>query len=416
MPAATGANTTVPLPEYLERQPRAVETARSCLAYDALRGIEVAAKWASGKGELSALANEWQILHRLRPGRFARPVEYARIDDRRAWMTTRRVDAVPMAECEGLTATELIRVAFDALSGLAALHRAGYVHGDVRPQNLLIRSHRGGPSALWIDLEHAVPFDQLAAGFSYVSGWHASHLERGQPQTPRADLAALGRLLAERAPVIAQGETAARCLAQFASELMSENPISTLLNGDEARYRLEQLCAEAAILVTAQKPAIGPPVFITNRAAQRWWRTSWSRWQASGHPRVVRLSGVEGCGKSSFLRAAAALAALDGHRVLDLLPALEGDDAEISLQPDWTRGDVPSGSPTGTVLILLPAERFARFLEHAATFAGPGTIVVVEGRTAADFEVGVPHSWQLEECTFPPFSAREWFQWVSESF
>jgi hypothetical protein len=333
-------------------------------------------------------------------------------------MTTRRLDAAPLADHAGLSAHELIEVTLAALAGLAALHRAGYVHGDVRPQNLLVSRGPHGLSAFWVDLEHAVPFDDLAAGFSYISGWHAPHLERGQPQTPRADLAALRSLMAERMPDLcsADGGVAEHCLAQFVCELKAEDSASTLLDGEEARYRLQQLCGASAIQLPATEPQIGPPVFIANRAAQQWWRTSWPRWQRCGRPLLVRLAGAEGTGKTSFLRAAGALAALDGHRVVDLLPAADRDDRDAPLAPDWSLASELDLPGTGTVLVLLPHALLAEFLQQAERFGHPGTIVVVECRTIADSQITALPSWQAEECTFPPLSAREWYQWVNGSF
>jgi hypothetical protein len=61
-------------------------------------------------------------------------------------------------------------------------------------------------------------------------------------------------------------------------------------------------------------------------------------------------------------------------------------------------------------------ELFGTFQSQAETIARPGTIVVVECRTTTTHErIDLPQ-WHAEECTFPPLSAREWYQWVSGSF
>jgi len=420
MQTAPSGETIMRLPGHLERQDSDLDGPRFCLAFDRLRHVPVAAKWATGRSELSALANEWQVLHRLRPGPFLRPIEFERVDDHSGWMTTERLDALPFSDWREATTMELLAVAIDALGGLSLLHRAGYVHGDVRPQNLLVRRAKGEANrhrAFWADLEHALPFDQLAAGFSYISGWHAEQLERGDPQTPRADLAALGGLLRER--LLRRGEVgdpAGRCVMQLGSELMSENPVSMLLSAEEAHFRAVQICAESEVELPAAEPHVGPPVFIANRAAERWWRTSWPRWQECERPLLVRVDGGSGTGKSSFLRAAAATAALEGHRVVDLLGIADRESSQTPAMPDWSCGSEFGSPRTGTVLVLLPSLLWPEFLDGAALWARPGTIVVVECRSGEREKIPVPSKWQVDECSFPPLSAREWFRWVNESF
>lgn len=72
-----------------------------------------------------------------------------------AWIAQQLVEGTSLAEYvpagEGVTPAEAVEVASDVLSGLAAVHRAGLVHRDVSPANVLVRSVDGGLRATLLD-------------------------------------------------------------------------------------------------------------------------------------------------------------------------------------------------------------------------------------------------------------------------
>jgi serine/threonine-protein kinase len=88
-------------------------------------------------------------------------------------------------------AIQLLR---DCLSGLAALHREGIVHGDLKPSNILLK--RTG-SAKVIDIGSAVDLRQSCARRLWSPAYAAPEVLRGGEATPLSDLASLGYLLIE---------------------------------------------------------------------------------------------------------------------------------------------------------------------------------------------------------------------------
>ena len=88
-------------------------------------------------------------------------------------------------------AVHLVR---ECLAALAALHREGIAHGDVKPSNLMVK--RTGAAKL-VDIGSAA--DVRAAGGRLVWSplYAAPEVMRGGPATPQTDLASLGYVLVE---------------------------------------------------------------------------------------------------------------------------------------------------------------------------------------------------------------------------
>jgi serine/threonine-protein kinase len=87
-----------------------------------------------------------------------------------------------------------IAVLRDCLAGLAALHRAGIVHGDLKPANVLLK--RTG-NAKVIDIGSAVELRGEAPRRMWSPAYAAPEVLEGGGHTPRSDLASLGYVLVE---------------------------------------------------------------------------------------------------------------------------------------------------------------------------------------------------------------------------
>ena len=87
-----------------------------------------------------------------------------------------------------------VAIVRDCLGALAALHREGIVHGDIKPANIMLK--RTGHAKI-IDIGSAYEFENPPERRSCTPAYAAPELLDGQPSTPRSDLASLGYVLVE---------------------------------------------------------------------------------------------------------------------------------------------------------------------------------------------------------------------------
>ena len=87
-----------------------------------------------------------------------------------------------------------ISIARECLRGLAALHRNGIVHADVKPANLMVK--RTGAVKL-IDMGAAFTAEEPARRQAWTPRYAAMEVVAGEPHTAASDLASLGYVLVE---------------------------------------------------------------------------------------------------------------------------------------------------------------------------------------------------------------------------
>ena len=87
-----------------------------------------------------------------------------------------------------------IAVVRDCLAALAALHREGIVHGDLKPSNVMLK--RTGNVKI-VDIGSAFEIDNPPAQRTCTPAYAAPEVIEGQPCTPRSDLASLGYVAIE---------------------------------------------------------------------------------------------------------------------------------------------------------------------------------------------------------------------------
>jgi serine/threonine protein kinase len=87
-----------------------------------------------------------------------------------------------------------IAVLRDCLGALAALHREGIVHGDVKPSNVMLK--RTGHAKI-IDIGSAFDIDDPPQKQACTPAYAAPEVLEGAEATPQSDLASLGYLLVE---------------------------------------------------------------------------------------------------------------------------------------------------------------------------------------------------------------------------
>lgn len=87
-----------------------------------------------------------------------------------------------------------VAIARDCLAALAALHRDGVVHSDVKPSNIMLK--RTGAAKL-IDIGSAFEIDHAPDSRTCTPAYAAPEVLEGAEATPRSDLASLGYVLIE---------------------------------------------------------------------------------------------------------------------------------------------------------------------------------------------------------------------------
>lgn len=87
-----------------------------------------------------------------------------------------------------------VAILHEVLAGLAALHREGIVHGDVKPSNIMIK-RTGNPKI--IDIGSAVELNNLPPNRTCTPQYAAPEILEREAVSPRSDLASVGYVLVE---------------------------------------------------------------------------------------------------------------------------------------------------------------------------------------------------------------------------
>jgi serine/threonine-protein kinase len=87
-----------------------------------------------------------------------------------------------------------IAIMRECLAALAALHREGIVHGDIKTANIMVK--RTGNAKI-IDIGSAHAIDDLPPTRTCTPAYAAPEVLEGRDNTPRSDLASLGYVLIE---------------------------------------------------------------------------------------------------------------------------------------------------------------------------------------------------------------------------
>ncbi|GEM_PF-1529428 len=209
-------------------------------ARDRRSGVEVAVKLVRpGLGSEAAaqrLRREGAILRRVSSRYVARVYDLGE-DAHGVWLVTELVDGAPLTVAtlgRALLPHEVLRVARGLLEGLAAVHGAGIIHGDVKPSNVLVPR---GDKAL--DLPKLVDFGlariqsraEVAASVGAAmtregtvlgtARWMAPEVLSGGEPTARSDLYAAGLVLFELldvGPLFSGSDTRAQLRARVSSD------------------------------------------------------------------------------------------------------------------------------------------------------------------------------------------------------
>ena len=128
-----------------------------------------------------------------------------------------------------------IAIARQALSAMAALHREGIVHGDIKPANIMLK--RSGYAKL-IDMGSAIDFDDPPRERECTPMYAAPEVLENRAASPQSDLASLGYVLVELLAGQNPFDKNAKLRDLLASKRELPNLLPTLLPDEVVRNEL----------------------------------------------------------------------------------------------------------------------------------------------------------------------------------
>jgi serine/threonine-protein kinase len=165
---------------------------------------------------------EARALARLDHPSVVRVLDHGRTVDRLAYLVMELLDGPSLAAHAARArpgVAEAVRIATDVLDGLAHAHRAGVLHRDVKPENVVLAWRDGRPRAVLVDFGLARLADAPALTATGVCVGSPAYLapERvlGRGHDGRADVYAVGvmlyELLAGRRPFTGSDDLGVAC-------------------------------------------------------------------------------------------------------------------------------------------------------------------------------------------------------------
>jgi serine/threonine-protein kinase len=133
----------------------------------------------------------YDLRHLLTPRMFG--IVEERVSEKRCEMINRSIITRGPVQPR-MRAGVAVAIVRECLEALAALHRQGIVHGDVKPGNVMLK--RSGHAKI-IDIGSAFDLDDLPARRACTPAYAAPEVLEGKECTPRSDLASLGYLTIE---------------------------------------------------------------------------------------------------------------------------------------------------------------------------------------------------------------------------
>ncbi|MGK3965921.1 sigma 54-interacting transcriptional regulator [Sorangium sp. So ce1667] len=267
------------------------------------RDVALKALRLGSAGAVEAFRREFSLLAACAHPRLPRAYDFARTTAGGAPLTYTTAELIrgrTLAEhARGRTFGAALPVLLDALDALGWLHGAGIVHGDFKPDNVLVRDDGAG---VLIDLSAARRMRAAADDLSGTARFLAPELLQGAPPSARSDLFAVGRTLEDLLPLLsgASGASGAPPAARrLAERLTAEDPASRPSGVEEV---LEALSAGG---LPRRAPAVvSEPGEIVGREREvaAFDAALEALLRGERGPRAVVVTGEEGAGKSRLFR------------------------------------------------------------------------------------------------------------------
>jgi predicted Ser/Thr protein kinase/tetratricopeptide (TPR) repeat protein len=330
------------------------------------------------ESEMSALVREAVTLSGLEGLGVPRVLRFGRLPgDGRPFMVRELVDGQSLLELieDGRDALRCLGALASAAEQVTLLHRAGLLHGDIKPANVIVEE-RG--RATLVDLGLAAPWREGGtAARGLTPKYAAPELLRGKPLTVRAEVYALGIALSDIVESQSmQLEPAVRAeLEAVAARATGAEPGDRFPSADEFA---SALCRAARVTVEIPGPAVAEvwPIVGIEATASRLFQTV----QELPPGGVLSIRGTRGSGKSVLLRRLAWSLGVEGRPLAWLDESLVGS-------PSGGRAELSAhGSLEGVTILVDDFERVDPDLASEITAAsrkGAKLVIVGSGRITA---------------------------------
>ncbi len=278
---------------------------------DRVSGRELALKVLSsdaGPAEIDALVREAVALSGLEGLGVPRVMAFGALPDGRRYMVREMVVGRSLDEALQHEDGPWLEPIATACDQLTVVHRAGLLHGDLKPANIIVG--QGGRGTL-VDLGLAAPWRE---GGSRAQGltpkYAAPELFEGEPLTVRAEVYALGATLSEA--LARRGdelhEDARLALAKVAARATEPSPTGRWPSVDELASAL-RLGAGLPASAATDEPAW--PVVGLEATSQALLEQALSR----GAGTAIAIEGPRGSGRTTLVRRLAWTLSLRGRSV-----------------------------------------------------------------------------------------------------
>ncbi|HLK38920.1 MAG TPA: protein kinase, partial [Polyangiaceae bacterium] len=323
----------------------------------------------AGDSEVGALVREAVALSGLEGLGLPRVIAFGALADARKYMVRELVEGRSLDDIlQQDEAAEWLEPIASACDELTAVHRAGLLHGDVKPANIIVGA--GGRGTL-VDMGLAAPWrDGGTAARGLTPKYAAPELFRGEPLTVRAEVYALGATLSEG--LARKGDTlpdgVRLALARVAARATDPDPAARWPSVDELGSALRDAAA-----LPPSAPSAEPPWPVVGLDATAQALTDAVRALAPGDALVVQ--GRSGSGRTTLLRRLAWTLGVEGRAVV----FIEGRRDGKPMAADAVDVELGQGKPDGLIVIVDDAHRLdpaARAALARASEDGARLIVV----------------------------------------
>ncbi len=343
----------------------------------------------AGEHEVGALVREAVALSGLEGLGVPRVLAFGALPGGRRYMLRELVEGSSLEDVLLRGSLPWLEAIASACDQLTVVHRAGLLHGDIKPANVIVGSDGRGTL---VDLGLAAPWrDGGAAAQGLTPKYAAPELFQGQPLTVRAEVYALGATLVE-ALARRGGELPAdrrAALAQVAARASEPEMAARWPSVDELASALRRA---AGLLPGA--PSDTPPWPVLGLEATA--RALLERVRSMAAGGGIALEGPRGSGKSTLVRRLAWTLGVDGSAVAVIeapkggMPIGEVVALELAPHPsaEGAGGDPAANRP---IVIVDDAEQIDEIGVRAlrkASESGARLVVVAQRSAVAKMVAG----------------------------